>query len=90
MRLEIANRYGNPIVGPAYEYDATRINYIGAQLTLPLPVFNTHRGDIQQREAERNRASYDLIQTEVQIRQDVFAALKRLEQARAGCRSLSE
>ncbi|HEV8062045.1 MAG TPA: TolC family protein [Gemmataceae bacterium] len=84
LRLEIANRYGNPNFGPAYEYDPTRINLIGAQLVLPLPVFNTHKGDIQQREAERNRASYDLIQTEVLIRQDVFAALKRLEQARAG------
>jgi outer membrane protein, heavy metal efflux system len=83
LRLEIANRYGNPNFGPAYEYDPTRINLIGAQLTLPLPVFNTHRGDIQQREAERNKASYDLTQMEVQIRQEVFAALKRLEQARA-------
>jgi cobalt-zinc-cadmium efflux system outer membrane protein len=82
--LEIANRYGNPNFGPAYEYDPTRINLIGAQLVLPLPVFNTHRGEIQQREAERNRASYDVNQTQVQIRQEVFAALKRIEQARAG------
>ena len=84
LRLEIANRYGNPNFGPAYEYDPTRINLIGAQLTLPLPVFNTHKGDIQQREAERNKASYDVNQIEVQIRQELYAALKRLEQARAG------
>lgn len=82
LRLEIANRYGNPNVGPAYEYDPTRINLIGAQFVLPLPMFNTHRGDIMQREAERNRASYDLNQMEVQIRQEVFTALKRIEQAR--------
>jgi cobalt-zinc-cadmium efflux system outer membrane protein len=83
LRLEIANRYGNPNFGPAYEYDPTRINLIGAQLVLPLPVFNTHRGDIMQREAERNKASYDLNQMQVQVRQEIFAALKRLEQARA-------
>ena len=30
LRLEIANRYGNPNFGPAYEYDNTRVNYYGA------------------------------------------------------------
>src|SRR5262245_23623906 len=40
LRLEIANRYGNPNIGPAYEYDPSRINLIGAQLSVPIPVFN--------------------------------------------------
>jgi cobalt-zinc-cadmium efflux system outer membrane protein len=83
LRLEIANRYGNPNIGPAYEYDPTRINLIGAQFTLPLPVLNTHKGDIMQREAERGRAALELRQTEIQVRQDVEAALARLEKARA-------
>ncbi len=52
-RLEIANRYGNPIVGPSYEYDPTRINLIGAQVTLPLPLFNTHQGEISAATASR-------------------------------------
>jgi cobalt-zinc-cadmium efflux system outer membrane protein len=81
LRLQIANRLGNPNVGPAYEYDPTRINLIGVQVTLPLPVFNQHRGDILQREAEVTRASLDLHQTEVFIRQDVQAALTRLKPA---------
>jgi cobalt-zinc-cadmium efflux system outer membrane protein len=84
LRLEIANRYGNPNFGPAYELDPTRINYIGAQFALPLPVFNTHRGDIQQREAERSKANYDLNQMQVQVRQEIYAALNRLAQARKG------
>ena len=84
LRLEKANRYGNPIIGPSYEYDDTRANYLGGTLLLPLPAFNTHRGEIQQREAEHARALLDVRQTEVQIRQDVWNALKRLEQARAG------
>src|SRR5262249_8242602 len=83
LRLEIANRYGNGNIGPNYEYDSTRINLIGAQLTVPLPVFNQRRGEILQREAERTRALLDLHQTEVVIRQDVEAALVRLKDARA-------
>src|SRR5262249_51221972 len=51
LRLEVANRYGNPNIGPAYEYDPTRINLIGAQISLPLPAFNTRRGEILQRQA---------------------------------------
>jgi cobalt-zinc-cadmium efflux system outer membrane protein len=82
LRLEIANRWGNPSFGPDYEYDPTQISMIGAQITLPLPVLNTHRGDIQQREAERTKAALELRQTEVLVRQDVQAALARLASAR--------
>jgi outer membrane protein TolC len=52
------------------------------QFALPLPVFNTHRGDIQQRQAERAQAALLLRQNEVFVRQDVRAALARLEQDR--------
>jgi cobalt-zinc-cadmium efflux system outer membrane protein len=81
LRLEIANRFGNPTFGPAYVYDPTGVQLIGAQLNVPLPVFNRHRGEILQREAERTRAVLELQRTEVQIRQDVLTALARLEQA---------
>jgi cobalt-zinc-cadmium efflux system outer membrane protein len=83
LRLEVANRYGNPNIGPAYEYDPARINLIGAQIVLPLPILNTRRGEIMQREAERTRAALELRQTETQIRQDVEAALARLKEASA-------
>ncbi|HMF14063.1 MAG TPA: TolC family protein, partial [Gemmataceae bacterium] len=81
LRLEIANRYGNPNVGPAFEYDPTRVSLVGVQFSLPLPVFNTHRGEILQREAERDRAAFEMRQVEVQIRQDVRAAVERIERA---------
>jgi outer membrane protein TolC len=81
--LARADRYGNPNVGPAYEYDPTRVNLIGVQITLPFPLFNTRRGEILQREAERTRSVFELRQTEVAIRQDVRAALARLQRARA-------
>lgn len=81
LRLAVANRYGNPIIGPAFTYDPTRISMIGAQINIPLPVANTHRGEIIQRDAERVRAFLDLRQTEVLVRQEVRSALARLEAA---------
>jgi cobalt-zinc-cadmium efflux system outer membrane protein len=83
LQLTIANRYGSPTVGPAFTYDPTRVSSVGIQLNVPLPVCNTHRGEIQQREAERYAALLELRKTEVLIRQDVQAAMARLTAARA-------
>jgi cobalt-zinc-cadmium efflux system outer membrane protein len=83
LQLEIANRYGNPTLGVAYNYDNTRANWLGPQINFPIPVANTHRGDILQREAERDRVALELRQTEVLVQQDVTSALARLESAQA-------
>jgi cobalt-zinc-cadmium efflux system outer membrane protein len=83
LRLEIANRFGNPNIGPAYEMNETRADFIGVQFSLPLPVINTHPGEIRQRDAERVQAALQLRQNEVGVRQDVRAAFARLERARA-------
>jgi cobalt-zinc-cadmium efflux system outer membrane protein len=84
VRLEVANRYGNPTIGPDYEYGESRANHVGVQLNLPLPVFNKRRGEILQRQAERDRAALDLRQTEVLVQQQVQAALDRLAEASRG------
>jgi cobalt-zinc-cadmium efflux system outer membrane protein len=81
LRLTVADRYGNPSLGPSYEYNETRVNFIGAEFSLPLPLLNTHRGDIQQRKAEQARALLDLQSTEVAVRQEVLGALERLRNA---------
>jgi cobalt-zinc-cadmium efflux system outer membrane protein len=81
LRLEIANRYGNPKLGPDYEYNETRVNFIGFELVMPLPIFNTRRGEILQRQAERDRAILALRQNETQVRQEVQAAVRRLQEA---------
>jgi outer membrane protein TolC len=83
LRLEMANRHGNPTIGAAYIYDPTRINEIGGQINFPLPVVNLHRGEIQMRDAERARAALDLRQTEMQVRREVQAASARLTAALA-------
>ncbi len=83
LRLEQANRFGNPTVGPTYEYDNAAANNLGVTFSMPLPVLNAHRGDILQREAEKTRAAFDLHATDVLIDQEVEAALARLKHARA-------
>jgi cobalt-zinc-cadmium efflux system outer membrane protein len=83
LRLARADRFGNPNLRPDYERNETSVDFYGAQIVLPLPVFNTHRGEILQREAERNRAALDVRATEVAIRLGVDAALERMRNARA-------
>jgi cobalt-zinc-cadmium efflux system outer membrane protein len=82
LRLEVANRFGNPTLGPDFELNETSVYFIGGQFTLPLPVWNTHRGEILQRQAEARRAALELRQTQVAVEQDVQAALARLAVAR--------
>jgi cobalt-zinc-cadmium efflux system outer membrane protein len=81
VRLEIANRWGNPSVGPAMEYNETRATFVGATLWLPIPVLNTRRGDILMRQAERDRALADAHRVETQATLDIRAALDRIREA---------
>jgi cobalt-zinc-cadmium efflux system outer membrane protein len=69
-------------LGPTYEMDPTRVSLFGATLIMPLPAFNTHQGEIVQRQQDRIRAVLDLQTTDRTIAQDVHAALARLTDAR--------
>jgi cobalt-zinc-cadmium efflux system outer membrane protein len=81
VALARANRYGNPSIGPAYTYDPTGVNMFGAQINVPLPVVNTHRGEILESQANEAQAGLLMRQAEVNVRQDVAAALARLDAA---------
>ncbi len=83
LRLEIADRFGNPTVGPVYQINETEVNFVGAQLSVPLPLFNRRQGEIEQFRAQHAQTLLSLRQTEVEIRQDVRAAVARLVKARA-------
>ncbi len=87
LRLMAADRLGNPNIGPFYEINETRSNFIGAQVNFPLPIWNRRQGEIRQLEALRVKAQLDVRQAEIAVRQDVETALARLEQARAGART---
>ncbi|MBV9125918.1 MAG: TolC family protein [Planctomycetes bacterium] len=78
LRLEVANRFGNPVIGPAFTYDPTRVSSAGVQINFPLPVLNTHRGEIMQRRVQQGQAELDVRRAEIQVRQDVQTALSRL------------
>jgi outer membrane protein TolC len=80
--LEVANRYGNPSVGPAFEYNETSVSFIGMWLVWQIPVLNVRRGEIMQRQAERARAVQAVDSLRVTLRQDVRAALSRLASAK--------
>jgi cobalt-zinc-cadmium efflux system outer membrane protein len=81
VRLEVANRFGNPSIGPVMEYNETRAHFIGGYLVMPIPLLNTRRGEILQRQAERDRARLALRQAEIQVQEDMQAALTRLTDA---------
>src|SRR5262249_41477583 len=81
VRLTIANRFGNPVVGPAYTYDPSGVNLIGIQINVPFPAPNMHRGEIQESRAEQAQAATQLRQAEVTAMQDVAAAMSKLERA---------
>ncbi len=81
LKLEVANRWGNPSLGPAFEENETSVTFVGMWMIWQLPVLNTRRGEIRQRQAELARAAQALKQGEIQMQQDVFTALARLAQA---------
>jgi cobalt-zinc-cadmium efflux system outer membrane protein len=81
LRLEVANRHGNPTLGPAFEENETSDTFFGVTLYLWVPVFNKRRGEIMQRQAERSRAVLAVQQSEVAVRMDVRSALARLADA---------
>jgi outer membrane protein, heavy metal efflux system len=82
LRLQIADRFGNPSIGPSYEVNETSAVFVGVSLSIPIPVFNTRQGEIAQRQAEVTRADVDLHAAEVRVAQDVQAALARFAEAR--------
>ncbi len=81
MNLEVANRWGNPSLGPGTEVNETSVYFVGMWLIWSPPILNTRRGEIRQRQAELARARQALCQGEIQTQQDVFTALARLAQA---------
>jgi len=81
FKLEVANRWGNPSLGPAFEENETSVTFVGLWMIWQLPVLNTRKGEIRQRQAELARASEALHQGETLMQQDVFTALARLTRA---------
>ncbi len=82
LKLQEADRYGNPNVGPAFDYNETKNAFYGFQIGGPIPLFNRKTGEILQAQATFAQAMATARQFEVQSAQDVQAALARLAEAR--------
>jgi cobalt-zinc-cadmium efflux system outer membrane protein len=82
VNLARADRFGNPTIGPDFEYNETRAVFVGVQIAMPLPVLNKRRGEIMQRETERALAIDELHSIQVAVRQQIHAALGRQKAAR--------
>ena len=87
-RLEVANRFGNPSVGIKTEYNESRVTFVGPTVQFNVPAFNTKRGEILQRQAEKGKAMLDQQRIEIQINQEVLAAMDRLKEAKKWVGSL--
>ena len=74
VRLQKSDRFGNPQVGPFYEFDNSRVSFVGAQLTMPLPILNCRPGEIREAEAKQAQAQLNFRQIDVEIWQDVTLA----------------
>jgi outer membrane protein TolC len=81
LQLQIADRFGNPSIGPRYEINETKDSFVGVYFSAPIAVINRRQGEIAQRQAELTRAHMDLRATEVGIVQAVQAAKDRLTEA---------
>lgn len=82
-RFQTADRFGNPQVGPVYDYDDSKTQFIGAKIQVPLPLFNRKPGERLQAQARRALALQTVRQVEVEISQDVSLASARLREAEA-------
>jgi cobalt-zinc-cadmium efflux system outer membrane protein len=89
LNLEVANRWGNPSLGPAMEENETSVTFVGMWLIWQLPILNIRTGEIRQRGAELARAMQARHQGEVLVKQDVFTALARLAQAEETVKNFS-
>lgn len=77
VKLARADVIPNPIVGPQYEQDEAGVQYIGFVYITPLPILNTGRPLVRQREAEHRRAVQALQRAEQRAVAQVRAAVAK-------------
>jgi cobalt-zinc-cadmium efflux system outer membrane protein len=81
LRLQIANRFANPSIGPATEFNETSVTFVGMWLIWSPPVFNSRRGEVLAAKATVARAIQAARSLDTTVQQDVRAALQRLAAA---------
>jgi outer membrane protein TolC len=82
LDLADASRRPNLITGPIYERDDAGTVLIGLRAQMDIPVLNTGRPLVAQRETELHARQETLTQLQTKVRLDAGAALERYEHAR--------
>ena len=82
MNLARADRIPVPSLGPAYEKSETKESFYGIALTSSVPLLNTGKTLVVQREAEYHRDAVVVDQWCQRVRTEVRSSLARREQAR--------
>jgi cobalt-zinc-cadmium efflux system outer membrane protein len=85
LGLANAARVPNVLIGPFYERDASAILTFGFQAQMEIPVINTGKPLVRQREAELRQRQVAFEQLEAKARVEARTALERYEQARVLC-----
>ena len=75
--LARADRIPIPSLGPVYEHNETGASFYGMALTSPIPVLNSGKPLVLQREAEYHRDVVALEQAQQRARTEVLAGLAR-------------
>ena len=82
LSLAKADRIPIPSLGPSYEKDESGTSFYGIALSTPVPLLNTGKTLVVQREAEYHRDAVALEQWCQRVRTEVRSGLARWEQAR--------
>ena len=77
VRLARADRIPTPVVGPQYEMDEAGVQYVGFVWVTPLPIWNSGKPLVRQREAEHQRALVAVQQVQKRAVAQVRAAVAR-------------
>jgi outer membrane protein, heavy metal efflux system len=77
VKLAKGDRIPTPIIGPQYEMDEAGVQYIGFVLISPLPIWNSGKPLVLQREAEHRRAIVAYEQAQQRVMAQVRAAVAK-------------
>ncbi len=77
VRLAKGDRIPTPVIGPEYEMDEAGVQYVGFVYITPLPIWNSGKPLVIQREAEHQRARVAAQQAQQRAVAQVRAAVAR-------------
>ena len=77
VSLAKGNMIPTPVIGPEYEMDEAGVQYIGFVLIAPLPIWNTGKSLVVQREAEHRRAVVAFKEAQQRVVAQVRAAVAK-------------